>query len=44
MTEAMTMQRIELSPGYDISRVIRGGWQLSGSHGAGRSATIRPAT
>lgn len=28
------MQRIELSPGYDISRVIRGGWQLSGSHSA----------
>jgi aryl-alcohol dehydrogenase-like predicted oxidoreductase len=26
------MQRLELSPGYDISRVIRGGWQLSGSH------------
>ncbi len=27
------MQRIELSPGYEISRVIRGGWQLSASHG-----------
>ncbi|HEU4825903.1 MAG TPA: aldo/keto reductase [Dongiaceae bacterium] len=27
------MQRIQLSPGYEISRVIRGGWQLSGSHG-----------
>ena len=26
------MQRISLSPGYDISRVIRGGWQLSASH------------
>ena len=26
------MQRLTLSPGYDISRVIRGGWQLSGSH------------
>ena len=26
------MQRIELEPGYEISRVIRGGWQLSGSH------------
>ncbi len=26
------MQRITLSPGYDISRVIRGGWQLSSSH------------
>jgi aryl-alcohol dehydrogenase-like predicted oxidoreductase len=28
----MTMQRITLSPGYEISRVIRGGWQLSDSH------------
>ncbi|WP_373505518.1 aldo/keto reductase [Aestuariivirga sp.] len=28
------MQRIELQPGYEISRVIRGGWQLSGSHSA----------
>jgi aryl-alcohol dehydrogenase-like predicted oxidoreductase len=28
------MQRVELSPGYEISRVIRGGWQLSGSHSA----------
>jgi aryl-alcohol dehydrogenase-like predicted oxidoreductase len=26
------MQRIELAPGYEISRVIRGGWQLSSSH------------
>lgn len=26
------MQRITLSEGYDISRVIRGGWQLSASH------------
>jgi aryl-alcohol dehydrogenase-like predicted oxidoreductase len=26
------VQRITLSPGYDISRVIRGGWQLSASH------------
>ena len=28
------MQRLELSPGYEISRVSRGGWQLSGSHSA----------
>jgi aryl-alcohol dehydrogenase-like predicted oxidoreductase len=28
------MQRITLAPGYDISRVIRGGWQLAGGHGA----------
>src|SRR4051812_30494558 len=26
------MQRIALAPDYEISRVIRGGWQLSGSH------------
>ena len=26
------MQRISLGQGYDISRVIRGGWQLSDSH------------
>ncbi len=28
------MQRITIAPGYDISRVIRGGWQLAGGHGA----------
>ena len=28
----MILQRISLSPGYEISRVIRGGWQLSASH------------
>ncbi|MCD7107497.1 aldo/keto reductase [Rhizobium sp. DKSPLA3] len=27
------MQRIALAPGYEISRVIRGGWQLAGGHG-----------
>ena len=26
-------ERIELSPGYSISRIIRGGWQLAGGHG-----------
>src|SRR5262245_19643292 len=30
----MTAQTFELSPGYSISRVIRGGWQLAGGHGA----------
>lgn len=30
----MTMNTFELSPGYVISRVIRGGWQLAGGHGA----------
>lgn len=27
------MERQELAPGYSISRVIRGGWQLAGGHG-----------
>jgi aryl-alcohol dehydrogenase-like predicted oxidoreductase len=34
MTE---MQRIELAPGYEISRVIRGGWQMASGHGTLRS-------
>jgi aryl-alcohol dehydrogenase-like predicted oxidoreductase len=28
------MERIALRPGYEISRVICGGWQLAGGHGA----------
>jgi aryl-alcohol dehydrogenase-like predicted oxidoreductase len=28
------MDRVELAPGYTISRVIKGGWQLAGGHGA----------
>ncbi|CZT36841.1 aldo/keto reductase [Rhizobium sp. 9140] len=28
------MQRIAIAPDYEISRVIRGGWQLAGGHGA----------
>ncbi|MBX3583690.1 MAG: aldo/keto reductase [Rhizobiaceae bacterium] len=31
------MQRIKLAPDYEISRVIRGGWQLAAGHGAVRS-------
>ncbi|OJF95570.1 aldo/keto reductase [Pararhizobium antarcticum] len=27
------MQRITIGPDYEISRVIRGGWQLAGGHG-----------
>ncbi|CAN5282764.1 aldo/keto reductase [soil metagenome] len=27
------MSQIQLRPGYEISRVIRGGWQLAGGHG-----------
>ena len=30
----------ELAPGYAISRVIRGGWQLAGGHGAVDQATV----
>ena len=25
--------RVELTPGYSISRLIKGGWQLAGGHG-----------
>lgn len=31
------MQRAELAPGYSISRVIRGNWQLAQGHGAPKS-------
>lgn len=27
------MERTEIAPGYEISRLIRGGWQLAGDHG-----------
>lgn len=30
----MTVPTITLRPGYAISRVLRGGWQLAGGHGA----------
>lgn len=29
----MSVERLTLAPGYTISRVIRGGWQLAGGHG-----------
>ena len=29
----MINERIELIPGYNISRVIKGGWHLAGGHG-----------
>ncbi len=29
----MTVERLTLRAGYEISRVIRGGWQLAGGHG-----------
>jgi len=31
------MQRIKLAPDYEISRVIRGGWQLASGHGTVKS-------
>ncbi len=30
----MSVETTQLRPGHDISRVIRGGWQLAGDHGA----------
>ena len=27
------MERFELAPGYSISRLLKGGWQLAGGHG-----------
>ena len=27
------VERVELAPGYSVSRVIKGGWQLAGGHG-----------
>ena len=29
----MTVETVELAPGYRISRILRGGWQLAGGHG-----------
>lgn len=29
----MTVERLELWPGYSISRLIKGGWHLAGGHG-----------
>jgi aryl-alcohol dehydrogenase-like predicted oxidoreductase len=29
----MTLELSEIAPGYNITRVIRGGWQLAGGHG-----------
>ena len=33
MIEAPNVPRYTLAPGYDISRLIKGGWQLAGGHG-----------
>ncbi|MEO1789744.1 MAG: aldo/keto reductase [Pseudomonadota bacterium] len=38
----MSVEVAALRPGYDISRVIKGGWQLAGDHGAvDRDAAVR---
>ena len=29
----MSVERFELSPGYSISKIIKGGWHLAGGHG-----------
>ena len=34
MSETKPVQRIRLAPDYEISRVIRGGWQMATGHGA----------
>jgi aryl-alcohol dehydrogenase-like predicted oxidoreductase len=37
----VTPPRVDLAPGYSIARVIKGGWQLAGGHGAvDRAAAI----
>lgn len=35
----MSVPRVTLAPGYDISRIVKGGWQLAGGHGAIDAAT-----
>lgn len=32
-TAPLSLARVEIAPGYSISRVIKGGWQLAGGHG-----------
>ena len=34
MSTSVSVERFELRPGYSISRVIKGGWQLAGGHGS----------
>lgn len=34
MTSALPVETAELAPGYRISRILKGGWQLAGGHGA----------
>ena len=38
----MTIPRVELTGGYEISRILKGGWQLAGGHGSvDRAAAVR---
>jgi aryl-alcohol dehydrogenase-like predicted oxidoreductase len=39
----LAVQRIEIAPGYSISRLLKGGWQLASGHGDGvdREQAIR---
>jgi len=30
----MNIPRIEIAPGYHVSRILKGGWQLAGGHGS----------
>jgi len=41
----MSVETADLRPGYDISRVIKGGWQLAGDHGTvDRAQAVRDMT
>ena len=33
MTRTVPVPRVNLAPGYSISRLLKGGWQLAGGHG-----------
>lgn len=35
----MSVPRVEIAPGYSISRILKGGWQLAGGHGGIDRAT-----
>jgi uncharacterized repeat protein (TIGR04076 family) len=37
-TATPAVPRVSLTPGYEISRIIKGGWQLAGDHGAANPA------
>jgi aryl-alcohol dehydrogenase-like predicted oxidoreductase len=37
---ANALERIDIAPGYSVSRLIRGGWQLAGGHGPVEVASL----